>query len=306
MTEDRGSGAAREFEPWPALAGESWKGTYATVHMLTQIVGKVKLTLTPLTNHWWNVAFYLTARGLTTGPMPHDWKTIEVQFDFIAHQLAIQTSDGATRTLRLEARPVADYYSDFMATLHSLGIDLTLYPKPVEIADPIPFPDDRVHASYDPDAANRLWRILASSDVVFKEFRSRFIGKCSPVHLFWGGFDLAVSRFSGRRAPERPGADAVTREGYSHEVSSAGFWPGSGEIKDPAFYSYCAPEPPGFAQQRVRPEAAFYRSGLGLFLLLYDDVRRAESPKQVLLDFLQSTYEAAANLGNWDRKELER
>jgi len=293
-------------EAWPALPLEAWQDTYATLHMWTQIVGKIRKTLTPLVNHWWNVTLYVTARGLTTSPIFSGDRTLEIAFDFIDHKVIVQTSDGSISRLDLAPRSVADFYNDLMGTLQSLGIDRKIHATPDEVANPIPFAEDRIHKSYDPEYAHKFWRILASIDHVFKEFRGRFIGKCSPVHFFWGSFDLAVTRFSGRRAPDRPGADAITREAYSHEVSSAGFWPGGGEIHGPAFYSYMAPEPAGFKTQQVRPKPAFYHSGISEFFLMYDDVRRAESPRDMLLEFLQSTYEAGANLANWDRAALER
>jgi hypothetical protein len=294
----------------PALPFDSWKDTLATVHMWTQIVGKVRLKLCPLVNHWWNVTFYLTARGLTTSPMPYALGaaiiTVEVRFDFIDHKLLIETSEGRVVTLALQPQSVAEFYAKFMAALAEVGVDCKIWTKPCEIPDPIPFEQDHLHASYDADAVNKFWRILLWSDQVFKDFRTGFIGKVSPSHFFWGGFDLAITRFSGRRAPERPGADSITREGYSHEVSSAGVWPGGGDIAGPAFYSYAAPEPAGFAQPTVRPQAAFYHPQLKEFLLMYDDVRTADSPKTALMEFLQSTYDAAADLAKWDRKNLER
>jgi hypothetical protein len=291
-------------EAWPPLPLKDWEPTYHNLHMWTQIVGKVRLALTPKTNHWWNVPLYVNARGLTTSPIPYGNLVFEIQFDFIAHKLQIERCDGASRELALEPRTVADFYSEFMSMLGALGIEAHIHPKPVEVPAPVPFADDKLYRAYDADAAHRFWRILASSDSVFKKFRARFVGKCSPVHFFWGSFDLAVSRFSGRRAPERPGADAITREAYSHEVISAGWWPGAG-IDAPAFYSYTAPEPAGLAQQRVRPESAFYHPNLKEFILMYDDVRNAKSPEGTLLDFLQSTYEAGATLAKWDRDALE-
>jgi len=293
-------------ECWPSLPLEAWKETYATLHMWTQIVGKVRLALTPLINHWWNVPLYVNARGLTTSAIPYDERAFELQFDFIDHKLALLTSDGGVRTLPLVSQSVADFYREFMELLASTQIEVRIWRMPSEVPNPIPFDQDRVHATYQPEYAHRFWRILESADRVFSEFRARFIGKSSPVHFFWGGFDLAVTRFSGRRAPERPGADIITREGYSHEVSSVGFWPGGGEVKEAAFYSYAAPEPSGFRENIVQPEAAFYNPKLGEFLLMYDDVRRASSPSRTLLDFCESTYEAAANLANWDRQALER
>ena len=293
-------------ESWPALPLEAWKDTYATLHMWMQIVGKVRLALTPLVNHWWNVPLYVDARGLTTSAIPYQNDVFEIRFDFLDHQLVLQTSEGLRKTLPLAPRTVAAFYRDFLALLDSAGITAHIWKMPVEIPNPIPFDEDTVHASYDPEYAQRFWRILVSAGHVLTEFRSRFIGKSSPVHFFWGSFDLAVTRFSGRRAPERPGADRITREAYSHEASSVGFWPGGGEVQGAAFYSYMAPEPAGFREARVQPAAAFYQPKLGEFLLMYDDVRRAASPSRALLDFCQSTYEAGAILANWDRASLER
>jgi hypothetical protein len=293
-------------ECWPALPLDSWKDTYATLHMWTQIVGKVRLGLTPLINHWWNVPLYVTARGLTTSRMSYGERSLEIWFDFRRHQLVLETNDGVVKMLPLAPRSVADFYREFVGTLQSMEIEVKIWRMPVEIPDPIPFDQDRTHTSYDPVAAEKFWRILLSVDSVFNQFRSGFIGKCSPVHFFWGSFDLAVSRFSGRRAPERPGADAMTREAYSHEVSSVGFWPGGGDVKGPAFYAYAVPAPQGFSEASVRPGAAFYQKQLGEFLLMYDDIRQAESPCKSLLEFCQSTYEAAADLRNWDRAGLER
>jgi len=293
-------------ECWPALALDSWRDTYATLHMWTQIVGKVRLRLTPLVNHWWNVPLYVTARGLTTSGIPYGERSFEIWFDFLQHQLRLETSDGVLKTMPLVPRSVADFYQEFMKMLRSAGIEVKIWRMPVEIADPIAFDQDRVHASYDPAAVEKFWRILLSVDSVFRQFRSGFIGKCSPVHFFWGSFDLAVSRFSGRRAPERAGADAMTKEAYSHEVSSVGFWPGGGDVKDTAFYSYTVPEPQGFKEARVRPDTAFYQRQVSEFLLMCNDVRTAKSPSATLLEFCQSTYEAGASLGNWDRGALER
>ncbi len=304
--ETTGTGATRQAEAWPALPLEEWKDTYATLHMWTQIVGKIRMALSPQINHYWGVPLYVTSRGLTTSPIPYQDEEFEIEFDFIDHWLIIQTTDGRGKSIGLAPRSVAEFYDEVMAALASLGVEVKIWTMPVEIPNPIRFEQDRVHASYDRDYANRCWRILVSADAVFKEFRARFLGKNSPVHFFWGSFDMAVTRFSGRRAPERAGADAVTREAYSHEVISAGFWPGSGEVTAPAFYCYAAPEPPGFSKAPVRPQAAFYSSQLSEFLLMYDEVRKAPNPKETLLDFLQSTYEAGATLGNWDRASLER
>jgi Family of unknown function (DUF5996) len=293
-------------ECWPSLPLESWDDTRATLHMWTQIVGKVRLALTPLVNHWWNVPLYVTARGLTTSLIPYGERSFELRFDFLKHQLVLETSDAAVRALPLAPRSVADFYQEFMSMLRAENINVKIWHMPVETPNPIPFDQDRVHASYEPKSVENFWRILLSVDAIFKQFRSRFIGKSSPVHFFWGSFDLAVTRFSGRRAPERPGADMMTREAYSHEVSSVGFWPGTSGMSDAAFYSYAAPEPNGFKQAPSQPAAAGYNSTLGEFLLPYEDLRKAESPSTSLLQFCQSTYEAAANLGKWDRVALER
>jgi hypothetical protein len=292
-----------ENSAWPQLPLEAWQDTYATLHMWTQIVGKIRLTLTPLVNHWWNVTLYVTARGLTTSPIPYQAGSFEIRFDFIDHKLVVETSEGAVRTLDLRPRTVADFYRELMNTLASLAIDLKIHAHPDEVANPIPFAEDVTHASYDEEYAHRFWRILVSVDQVFKEFRGGFIGKCSPVHFYWGSFDLAVTRFSGRRAPDR--ADPIQREAYSHEVISAGFWPGGGGIQ-PAFYSYTAPEPPGLKTCSIRPSAALYHAGMSEFILPYEAVRGAQSPESELMEFLQSTYEAGANLARWDRAALER
>lgn len=293
-------------ESWPPLPYDSWKDTYATLHMWTQIVGKVRLALTPRLNHWWNVPLYVSALGLTTSAIHYAERTFELRFDFLNHELVLQLSDGQVRSLPLFPRTVADFYREFMSMMHSASIPVRIWKTPVEIPNPISFDQDQVHGSYDPESVRRFWQILVSVDRVFQEFRSRFLGKSSPVHFFWGSFDHAVTRFSGRRAPERSGADSITREAYSHEVSSAGFWPGGGDIKGPAFYSYASPEPAGFADRPVRPKAALYHPQMKEFLLMYDDVRAAASPKDALMEFLQSTYDAAAELGKWDRKALER
>ena len=290
----------------PPLPLSQWQATYDTLHMWTQIVGKVRLEQCPSTNHWWGVALYTTANGLTTSPIPYADESFEIRFDFIEHKLLIETSKGAVREIVLEPQTVAEFYRKFMAALGALGIEVHIYATPVEFPNPIPFEKDETHAAYDREAVNRFWRVLQWSDAVFKEFRARFIGKASPVHFFWGSFDLAVTRFSGRPAPPRPGADAITAEAYSHEVSSAGFWPGGNGVEGPAYYAYAAPEPAGFAEYKVEPGAAFYHPELHEYLLMYDDVRQSNSPKDSLMQFLQSTYEAAAIAGNWDRKALER
>jgi hypothetical protein len=291
---------------WPDLPLASWSDTLATLHMWTQVVGKVRLALTPLVNHWWNVPLYVTARGLTTSRIPYGPRAFELRFDFLAQELVLETSDGTVSTLALEPRTVADLYQACMAMLRAAGIAVKIWRMPVEVADPIPFDDDRVHAAYDAEKAATFWRILVSVNAVFEQFRAGFIGKVSPVHFFWGSFDLAVTRFSGRRAPERPGADRVTREAYSHEVSSVGFWPGGGAVPGAAFYSYAAPAPEGFGAAVVRPAAARWDAGLGEFLLMYDDVRASASPSGDVLQFCESTYAAAAELGKWDRGALER
>jgi hypothetical protein len=290
---------------WPELPLEAWKDTYATLHMWTQIVGKVRLALAPHINHWWQVPLYVNSCGLTSSAIPYADRTFEVQFDFVEHQLVITVSDGQIKAMPLRPQSVAAFYAEFMAALRSLGIEVRIWPMPAEIPEPIRFDRDEQHASYDRVYVERFWKILVLVDGVLKRFRSGFIGKHSPIHFFWGSFDLASTRFSGRRAPERPGADPITREAYSHEVISAGFWPGGGEVKGAAFYAYAAPEPNGFKAASVRPAKAFY-SPLGEFLLMYDDVRQSVNPEQALLEFLQSTYEAGANLGAWPRKELER
>jgi len=293
-------------DSWPALPLASWQDTYATLHMWTQMVGKVRMALTPLVNHWWNTTLYVSPRGLTTSKIPYRDRAFELCFDFLDHQLRLNTSDGLSKSLPLMARSVADFYQEFMSMLRDAGLEVKIWKMPVEVPNPIAFDRDREHASYDPAYAQRFWRVLLAIDRVLNEFRAQFIGKCSPVHFFWGSFDLTVSRFSGRRAPERPGADAMTREAYSHEVSSVGFWPGSGNIQGPAFYSYTAPAPNEFKESQVRPGSAFFDSQFGEFILMYEDVRNSSSPRAALLDFCQSTYEAGANLGKWDRKALER
>jgi len=293
-------------DAWPELPLAAWQDTFATLHMWTQVVGKVRLELSPLVNHWWEVALYVNARGLTTSAIPWEDGIFEVQFDFIEHELSIQTSWGASKTMALRPQSVADFYAEFMSGLRSLGIEVKIWTMPCEVPNPVRFERDTQHASYDREYAHRFWKVLVSCDTIFKEFRAGFIGKDSPVHFFWGSFDLCVTRFSGRRAPARPGADAVTREAYSHEVISAGFWPGGGDIQGPAFYAYAAPEPAGFSGQKVKPAAAYYHPVMKEFLLMYDDVRRAASPRDALLGFLQSTYEAGANLAGWPRGELER
>src|SRR6202165_4717321 len=279
-----------QSDSWPALPLAEWKDTYATLHMWTQIVGKVRLALSPPINHWWGSTFSSTAPGLTTSPIPCRKGVFEVNFDFIAHTLEITTSLGESRAFRLVPRTVAEFYAELMGALHSLGIDVKVWTMPVEVPRPVRFTLDKSHASYDSEYAHRLWQVLVSTDIVLQEFRSRFIGKSSPVHFFWGSFDLCCTRFSGRRAPLRGGI--VTSEAYSHECSSVGWWPGGGDVTGPAFYAYTAPEPPGYGEQLVRPPGALYPSKLHEFLLMYDDVRRAASPRNEILEFAQSTYEA--------------
>ena len=303
---------AQETDVCPSLPLEAWRDTYATLHMWTQVIGKIRLAHMPWINHSWHVPLYVTARGLTTSPVPHGTRTFQVDFDFIDHRLLVDTDDGARHTLELRPRASADVYHEVMGTLQALGFQVQIHTLPNEVLDPIPFEQDHVHAAYDPEYAHRFWRILLHAHHVFTLFRARFIGKCSPVHFFWGSFDLAVTRFSGRPAPLHPGGvphlpDAVTREAYSHEVSSCGFWPGGGTLTQPAFYSYAYPEPAGYRNAPIRPQsAAYYSDEFKEFLLPYDTVRTAARPDELLLDFLQSTYEAAADLGNWDRAALEQ
>src|SRR6266705_450508 len=295
---------------WPSLPFAEWKDTAITLHMWTQIAGKIRLALTPCTNHSWHVTVYVTSRGLTTSPIPHGVRTFEINFDFIDHQVRIDTSDGERRTIELKPRSVADFYRTVMKTLDELHLPVTINRVPNEIQNPIPFDEDEEHRSYDREYANRFWRVLVQTDRVFKEFRSRFCGKCSPVHFFWGSPDLAVTRFSGRAAPKHPGGiphlpDAITREAYSQEVSSLGFWPGADAMPMAIFYSYAYPEPKGFSEAKVKPDAASYNAQLHEFILPYDAVRTADSPEAVLLEFAQSTYDGASVLGKWERDALK-
>lgn len=297
---------------WPELILEDWQDTLATLHMWTQIVGKIRMKLTPLVNHWWNVPLYVSARGMTTSPMAYSDRIFEIEFDFIDHKLLIECNDGAIATLDLRPQTVAAFYKEVMEALHGLGIDVKIWTTPVEVPSPfsavreaIPFEQDQVHKSYDPEYVNRFWHALVSIDDVFKDFRARFIGKVSPVHFWWGSFDHAVTRFSGRPAPPREGADKITVEAYSHEVISHGFWPGGNGFQA-AFYAYAAPEPDGFGEAKVKPEAAFYSKDVNEFFLPYEVVRQSSSPEDALMDFCQSTYEAGANLAKWDREALER
>ena len=296
---------------WPDLPFKDWSDTAATLHMWTQIAGKIRLVQTPWTNHSWHVPLYVTARGLSTSLIPYGGAAFEIAFDLLDHQLVIQSIDGRRRLVPLESRSVSDFYGAVLENLAALDLDIRIYTTPSEVPDAIPFEKDTEHRHYDPVYATRFWRALIQVDRVFKQFRSGFIGKCSPVHFFWGSFDLAVTRFSGREAPPHPGGvpnfpDWVAREAYSHEVSSAGFWPGGSGIEYPAFYSYAYPAPDGFSKRRVRPAAVFWSNPLGEFLLPYDAVRTASSPDDVLLEFLESTYEAAAECADWDRPALER
>lgn len=295
---------------WPELPLAAWRDTCETLHLWTQVVGKIRYTRSPWLNHSWHVTLYVTTRGLTTSPIPDGTRIFQIDFDFIDHALRISTSDGAERQFALAGHSVASFYASVMAALAELGIHLIIDELPNELPDPIRFSQDSQHATYDADAVRRFFQALVNADRVFKQFRTGFIGKASPVHFFWGSFDLAVTRFSGRRAPKHPGGvpnlpDAVACEAYSHEVSSAGFWPGSGAIDYPAFYSYAYPEPPGYRTTKVRPIATSFNETLGEFILPYDAVRTASDPDQALLEFLQSTYDAAANAGKWDRGALE-
>ena len=294
-----------EGERWPALAYEDWKDTYATLHMWTQVVGKVALAQAPPLNHSWAIAMQITPRGLSTRTLPHGRRSFTIEFDFIDHQLVVRASDGPVRTLPLKPRSVAEFYRDVMDLLGDMGFAVKIWPMPVEIPSPIRFDEDRVHHSYDRKYANRVWRILAQSERVLNEVRCQFIGKCSPVHFFWGSFDLAVTRFSGRRAPPRDGP-AFMRDAYSHEVISHGFWPGGEPLPEPVFYAYAVPEPRGFREAPVEPVAASYRGDLGEFILPYEAVRRAADPDGAIRLFVETTYSQAATLAGWDRAALER
>ncbi len=298
-------------ETWPSLPLDAWRGTYAALHLWTQIVGKIRLSLSPWVNHSWHTTLYVTATGLTTSAIPYGSRSFEIDFNFLEHQLWLRSSDGRSAAIALEPQSVASFYGRLMEEMHKLDFDVRIHRRPNEIAEPIPFDQDVRPRPYDADYAGRFWRILQQSDRVLKIFRARFVGKCSPVHFFWGAADLAVTRFSGRKAPQHPGGvpnlpDWVTQEAYSHEVSSCGFWPGSGPIPYAAFYSYAYPEPARFSKAPVKPDGAFYSDDLREFILPYDRVRESESPDEILLEFLQTTYEAAANLAQWDRAAVER
>jgi hypothetical protein len=304
------SNSATAATPWPELPLAGWRETCETLHLWTQIIGKIRVARSPWLNHSWHVALYVTARGLTTSPIPDGTRTFQIDFDFLDHVLRISSSDDAQRQFALSGQSVASFYTAVMTALVALGIDVKIDEMPNELPDPVKFSQDRAHATYDPDAAQRFFQILVNADRVFKQFRTGFLGKASPVHFFWGSFDLAVTRFSGRRAPRHPGGvpnlpDAVACEAYSHEECSAGFWPGSGAIDYPAFYSYAYPEPAGYRAIKPRPDAAFFSEALGEFILPYDAVRTSTDPDKALLAFLQSTYDAAADSAKWDREALE-
>ena len=305
------SAPIRATEAWPHLPLHEWQATYETLHRWVQIVGKTRLALAPMQNHWWQAPLYVTTRGLGTSPMPYGDRQVEVDFDFIEHQLVARTSEGRTRSLPLSAQSVAEFYAAYLELLGSLGVGVRIQPVPVEMPDVIPFAEDRVHASYDPEATHRCWRALLQVDRVLKAFRGRFTGKCSPVHFWWGSFDLACTRFSGRRAPRHPGGapncpDYVMVEAYSHECYSAGWWPGGGPVPEPAFYAYVYPEPAGCPDAAISPAAATYHPVMREWVLPYEAVRTAPDPDVAVAEFLQSTYEVAANLGRWDRAALER
>ena len=293
-------------DPWPELDWEHWKYTANTLHMFLQMVGKTRVALTPTQNHWWNVPLYLTARGLTTSAMPAPpGGLLDIEFDFIAHELVFRRSSGQVERLALRPHTVADFFAAYMSTLHTLGLDIKIDPKPVELKEPIRFHEDTVHGSYDADAVLRFWQVLSHADTLLKRFSTNFYGKISPVHFFWGSLDLAVTRFSGRKAPARPGADTIQTEAYSHEVISAGFWPGNGGYGQAAFYCYAAPVPEGLSEVKLTSQGAFNKD-MGEFLLNYADVRQSSDPAQTVLDFLDSTYSAAADMAQWDRANLDR
>jgi Family of unknown function (DUF5996) len=294
-------------DPWPSLPLGEWQDTYATLHMWTQIVGKIRLALAPMINHWWQVPLYVSCQGLTTSPIPYGQRRFQIDFDFIDHQLRIATGEGVSESFPLRPCSVAEFYREVMTKLRALGIEVRIWPMPVEIPDPIPFEDDHQHAAYDSAYVNRFWRILLQVERVLTEFRGRFIGKASPVHFFWGSFDLATTRFSGRAGPKRPGPPStIEDEAYSHEQSSCGFWPGGNGIDEPAFYAYGYPEAPGAATAPLRPDAAFYSDKLREFILPYEAVRGSDAPDARLLDFLQTSYVATADRAGWDRAALER
>jgi hypothetical protein len=296
------SGAAQ----WPELVWSDWADTADTLHMWTQIVGKTRLALTPLQNHWWNVPLYVTARGLGTSAMDYEDDVLDIEFDFVAHELHLRMSSGANQTMKLKPRSVADFYQEYLGCLKELGVTVKIDPMPCELAKPIRFDLDTEHASYDPEYAHRFWQVLTHAEKVFRAWGTSFLGKVSPVHFFWGSFDLAVTRFSGRPAPPRPGADSIQREAYSHEVISAGFWPGNGGYGAAAFYCYAAPVPDGLADAKIQPDGAGWDKALGEFVFKYDVVRALASPEKAVMDFLESSYSAAADVARWDRAALER
>jgi hypothetical protein len=309
--EDRSPGPGATPELWPPLPLDEWRDTYATLHMMTQVVGKIRLACAPMVNHWWQTTLHVTARGLTTAAMPHGPLTFQIDFDLVDHALRVRVSDGKERSIALGARPIAEFYGEVMETLGSLGVPVRIWPRPVEVEDAIPFDQDFQHSTYEPEQARRFGQVLRQAHQALAEFRSGFVGKCSPVHFFWGSFDLAVTRFSGRRAPEHPGgvpnlADWVTREAYSRECSSCGFWPGGGAVQEPAFYAYAYPEPAGYRDHPVRPAEAYYHEEMREHILPYEAVRRAADPDRMLREFFQSSYEAAAEAGGWNRSELEQ
>jgi len=291
---------------WPELRWADWSQTADTLHMWTQIVGKTRLALSPMQAHWWNVPLYVSSRGLNTAAMPCGTDLLEIEFDFVSHDLHFRVSNGVRLSTPLRSQSVADFYAEYQKSLAAIGMPVKINPVPVELKEPIPFAEDTQHATYDRDAASRFWRVLTSADVVFQQFSSPFLGKRSPVHFFWGSFDLAVTRFSGRPAPPREGFDRIMREAYSHEVISAGFWPGNGGYGEAAFYCYAAPTPAGLEKSLIQPASASYDTALGEFILKYDDLRREPSPEEALMQFLQSSYDAAADLASWDRASLER
>jgi hypothetical protein len=303
---DQLSNAFVDAAGWPPLPWAEWEPTASTLHMWTQIVGKTRLALTPLQNHWWNVPLYVTARGLSTSAMPYGDDVLDIEFDFVAHELHFRLGSGRFVSVRLRAQSVADFYKEYLGCLESLGVTVKIDPMPCELANPIRFDLDTEHSAYDAKYVERFWRILVHTDKIFREFGKGFLGKVSPIHFFWGSFDLAVTRFSGRAAPPRKGEDAIQREAYSHEVISAGFWPGNGGYGEAAFYCYAAPVPEGLAEASIRPAAAGWDAKLGEFIFKYDEVRAQASPEEALMEFLQSAYEAAANAAKWDRASLER
>jgi len=291
---------------WPELPWEAWADTANTLHMWTQIVGKTRLALTPLQNHWWNVPLYVTARGLGTSAMAYGDDVLDIEFDFLVHELHLRMGSGANQVMKLKARTVADFYAEYLGCLKELGVAVRIMPMPVEVADPVRFDIDAQHKSYDPEYVHRFWQVLVHAEKVFRAWGTGFLGKVSPVHFFWGSFDLAVTRFSGRVAPPRPGADMIQREAYSHEVISAGFWPGNGGYGTAAFYCYAAPVPEGLSEAKVRPDGAGWDKALGEFVFKYDAVRALAAPEKAVMEFVESSYGAAADVAKWDRAALER